>query len=191
MLAAGGNRTPPGAAPWNHLAAGDMSYLLEMGSVPDDTIGLGPGGYRVQPFLATGHGTTQGGVALNVNQQLGQRSPVGFFGRLGIGGPVAASVGGASAQVATGVVLQRPLHVAHLLAEAATDFLGAGFVWSEPAAERRPAASFDEYGVELVYSLQITPTTFLKPDLQVVWNPANNRHVGESVVVQLPLVAVW
>jgi len=76
--------------------------------------------------------------------------------------------GGASAQVATGVVLQQPLRLAHLLAEASNNFLGAGFVWSEPAAARRPAANFTEYAVKVVYVLQITPTTFLKPDLQVV-----------------------
>ena len=70
--------------------------------------------------------------------------------------------------MATGVVLQQPLRLAHLLAEASNNFLGAGFVWSQPAAARRPAANFTEYAVKVVYVLQITPTTFLKPDLQVV-----------------------
>ena len=191
MLGAGGNRTPAGGAPWDHLGAGDMSYVLEMGHVPDDALGIGPGAYRLQPFLATVHGTTQGGLALNLNQQLGHGSPVGWFGRFGVGGPVATSVGGASAQVATGVVLQHPLRLAHLLAETTTDFLGAGFVWSQPAADLRPAANFHEYGAEVVYAFQVTATTFIKPDLQVVWNPASNRHVDNSVVVQIPLVAAW
>jgi len=39
--------------------------------------------------------------------------------------------------------------------------------------------------------LQITPTTFLKPDLQVIWNPVDDAGVHESVVLQLPLVATW
>ena len=64
-------------------------------------------------------------------------------------------------------MLQQPLRLAHLLAGASNNFLGAGFVWSEPAAARRPAANFTE-SVKVVYVLQITPTTFLKPDLQVV-----------------------
>ena len=38
----------------------------------------------------------------------------------------------------------------------------------EADAARRPAANFTEYAVKVVYVLQITPTTFLKPDLQVV-----------------------
>jgi carbohydrate-selective porin (OprB family) len=188
---AGGNATPPGGRPWGHLAAADMSYLLEIGWVPGDALHLGPGGYRLQPFLATVGGTTQGGVGLNMNQQLGHGSPVGMFARLGIGGPVATSVGGASAQIATGLVLQQPLHLAHLLKEASNNFIGAGFVWSQPAAAQRTAAHFDEYAIELAYALQITPTMLLKPDLQVVWNPADNRHVRDAVVAQLPIVAVW
>ena len=195
ILGVGGNATPPGFKPWSHLSAGDMSYILETGYVSDDVLHLGPGAYRLQPFLATVGGITQGGVGVNLNQQLGRELPVGVFALLGVGGPTATSVGGASAQIATGVVAQQPLahllHLAHLLKEARNNFVGAGFVWSQPARNARPAAHFNEYGVELAYKLQVTPTLVVKPDLQVVWNPADNQGVRSSVVVQIPVVATW
>lgn len=189
MFGAGGTATPAGAAPWKHVAAGDMSYILETGWIVDDALRLGPGAYRVQPFVASVDGTTQGGVAVNVNQQLGHDSPLGLFGRFGTGGAAATRLGGASTQIATGVVLQQPFHLAHLLAEARTDFAGAGFVWSVPSATH--PANRNEYGAELVYAFQITSTAFVKPDVEVLWNPANGRSVGDSVIVQLPVVAVW
>jgi hypothetical protein len=191
MLGVSSSDTPPGGSTWDHLGSGNMSYILETGWVRDDVLGMGPGAYRLQPFLATVGGRTQGGVGLNVNQQLGRRSPLGVFGRAGVGGPTITSIGGASAQVSTGIVLQQPLRLAHLYREASNNFLGVGFVWSQPAADRRPAAHFDEYGLEVLYTLQITPTTFIKPDLQVIWNPVNNPHARESVVGQLPLVTTW
>jgi len=168
-----------------------MSYIFETGYVPDDLFHVGPGAYRLQPFAATVDGTSQAGVGLNFNQQLGLHSPLGLFGRFGIGGPAVTRVNGASAQVAAGAVLQQPLHLAHRLPEAGNNFLAVGFVWSQPAAARPPVANLNEYGLEVVYRLQITPTTFLKPDLQVIWNPVDDAGVHESVVLQLPLVATW
>jgi len=191
MLGLGPNDTPPGGAPWDHLGGGNMSYIFETGYVPDDLFHVGPGAYRLQPFAATVDGTSQAGVGLNFNQQLGLHSPLGLFGRFGIGGPAVTRVNGASAQVAAGAVLQQPLHLAHRLPEAGNNFLAVGFVWSQPAAARPPVTNLNEYGLEVVYRLQITPTTFLKPDLQVIWNPVDDAGVHESVVLQLPLVATW
>jgi hypothetical protein len=191
MLGVGPNDTRPGRVPWEHVDGGNMSYVFEMGYVPDDLLHLGPGAYRLQPFAATVDGTSQGGVGLNLNQQLGPRSPLGLFGRFGVGGPAVTTVNGASAQIAAGIVLQHPLRLAHLLPEASTDFLGAGFVWSQPATDRLRVANRNEYGVEVLYTFQITPTTVLKPDLQVIWNPVRSAAVSESVVFQVPLVATW
>ncbi len=191
IVGVGPNNTPPGSRPWNDLSGSDMSYLLEAGFVPSDFGGLGPGAYRLQPFVATVGGVTQAGVGINFNQQLGRYSPLGAFGRFGVGGETVTNIGGARAQVATGVVLQSPLHELRLLREGSADIVGLGFIWSQPAANRRPAVHENEYGVELLYVFQITPTAYLTPDVQVIWDPVNNADLGNSLVFQLPLVTTW
>src|SRR5262249_36527110 len=80
ILGVGPNNAPAGSPPWTRLSRGGMSYLLETAFVPADLGGLGPGAYRLQPFVATVRGVTQGGVGLNLNQQLGLHSPLGVFG---------------------------------------------------------------------------------------------------------------
>ena len=191
ILGVGPNSAPAGSPPWKRLSSDDMSYLLEAAFVPSDLGGLGPGAYRLQPFAATVSGVTQAGVGLNLNQQLGRHSPLGVFGRFGVGGETVTNIGGARAQVATGLVVQSPLRRLRLLREATADIVGLGFMWSQPSANRRPAAHENEYGVELLYLFQITPTAYLTPDAQVIWNPANNADLGNSVIFQLPLVILW
>jgi porin len=136
-------------------------------------------------------GVTQAGVGFNFNQQLGRHSPFGIFGRFGVGGETVTNIGGARAQVATGLVMQSPLRRLRLLRQAGADIAGLGFIWSQPSANQRPAAHDNEYAAELLYVFQITPTAYLTPDLQVIWNPANNADLGNSVVFQLPLVTSW
>ena len=191
IFGVGPNNATAGSPPWNELSGGDMSYLLEAAFVPGDLGGLGPGAYRLQPFVATVSGVTQAGVGLNFNQQLGRHSPLGIFGRFGGGGKTVTNVGGARAQVATGLVVQSPLHHLRLLREGTANLIGLGFVWSQPSADRRPAAHENEYGVEVLYVFQITPTAYLTPDIQVIWDPANNADLGNSLVFQLPLVTSW
>lgn len=191
IVGVGPNNAPPGSPPWTDPNGNDMSYLLEAGFVPSNLGGLGPGAYRLQPFAATVGGVTQAGVGLNFNQQLGRYSPLGVFGRFGIGGETVTNIGGARAQVATGVVVQSPLHELKLLREGSADMMGLGFIWSLPSANHRPAAHENEYGVEMLYVFQITPTAYLTPDVQVIWDPVNNADLGSSIVFQLPLVTTW
>jgi len=44
---------------------------------------------------------------------------------------------------------------------------------------------------ETFYTLQLTPTVRLQPDLQVVWDPVFNRDPGPATVFQLQLVLAW
>ena len=189
MLGVGQNNPTPGRSPVHNLGADNVSYLFEAGYVPQNVYGLGPGAYRLQPFVATVGGVSQVGLGLNLNQQLG--SHWGFFGRFGAGGTTVTNIQGASAQIATGLILQQPLHLAGILAESSTNFLGLGFVWSQPSQSQRPAAHFNEYGLELVYTFQLTATTILRPDLQAIWNPVNNPTVNAAVIFQLSLVTTW
>ena len=49
----------------------------------------------------------------------------------------------------------------------------------------------NEYVLETFYTLQLTPTTRIQPDLQVVWNPAFNPNAGPAVVFQMQFVLAW
>jgi hypothetical protein len=131
LLGVGQNNPLPGRSLWHNLGANNMSYLFEAGYVPSNFLGLGPGGYRVQPFVATVDGVSQAGVGLNINQQLGPQW--GCFGRLGVGGTTVTNIQGASTQLATGLILQHPLYLAGILSESSNNFLGFGFVWSQPS----------------------------------------------------------
>ena len=159
MFAMGANNQLAGTSPFNNLGFDNWSYLLEVGLTPEDFLGLGSGVYRLQPFVATVKGQTQGGVGLNVQQQLGPKSPFGYFGRFGVGGSE-VTIGGAKAQIATGLALQAPLKYAGLFPKLSNDYLDAGFIWSEASGVYEPAAHSDEYGFEATYVLQLTASHF-------------------------------
>ena len=190
MFGSGANNQLAGNSPFANLSFNNWSYLLEFALTPKNVLGLGPGVYRLQPFLATVGGQTQAGVGLNIQQQLGKDSPFAWFGRFGVGGSQ-VTFDGADAQVATGFVLQAPLKNAGLVPKLSNDFLGAGFVWSKPSAVNEPAAHSDEYGFEATYVLQLTPLATLQPDLQVVWSPAHNPNAQQNVIFQLQLNLTW
>ena len=165
------------------------SVEWELGYAPGDVMGLGPGIYRIQPFLGRSGGAVQGGLAVNLQQQLGQKSPFGWFGRFGYGGSQVS--GGAKAQVGTGFVMQAPLKYAGWVPQLSNDLLGVGFVWSQPSATTKTVYHNDEYVFETFYTLQLSPTSQLQPDLQIVWNPAFNPDAGPAVVFQFQFLLRW
>jgi carbohydrate-selective porin OprB len=190
LLGTGANNQLPGDSPFSNLSFDNWSYLLELGFTLKDVLGLGPGNYRLQPFLATVHAHTQAGIGLNVGQQLGANSPLAWFGRFGVGGTQVA-LGGASAQIATGLALQAPLKQAGLFPKLSNDYLAAGFIWSRASSVIQRAAHQNEYGFETTYVLQLTPLTSIQPDLQVVWDPAGNPNANANVIFQLQLNLTW
>ena len=119
---------------------------LGTGVVAGNVLGLGPGAYRIQPFLAQAGGPVQPGLCFNLRQQLGANSPFGWFGRFGFGGSAVSA--GASAQVGTGLVIQGPLQRARLVPRLKNDLFGIGFVWSQPAATTSTVYHPNEYGLE-------------------------------------------
>ena len=108
-----GNATA-GVAPWTDFTWDDWNLLAEFGYAPRNFLGLGPGVYRVQPFIAQPEGgDLKAGVGLNFQQQLGSGSRFGWFGRFGHGGSprfqgefMQPDTG---AQVGTGFVMRGPL----------------------------------------------------------------------------------
>jgi porin len=185
--ASAGNNTA-GDAPWTDFNLNTWSLLWELGYAPKDVFGLGPGIYRVNPFLAQSDGSTGGGLCFNLQQKLGPRSPFGWYGRFGFGGEEVSR--GAAAQIGTGFVVRGPFeHV--LFHRTSNDLLGVGFVWSQPSATSRTVYHQNEYIAEAFYTLQLTPTVRLQPDVQFVTNPAFNRDHDHAVVFQLQLALAW
>ena len=215
MIGASVGNTPEGQLPWTDFRWHDWSLIGEVGYAPEDFLGLGPGIYRLQPFVGqvTGFkpvtvtfsslGSTnsesvtyssptnspvQAGLCFNLQQQLGPRSPLGWFGRFGFGGSQVAA--GAAAQIATGFVMQAPLKHAGLVPRLSNDLLGIGLVWSQPSATTKTIYHHNEYALEAFYALQLTPLMKLQPDVQYVWNPAFNS-ANHALVAQLQLVFSW
>lgn len=180
--------TSAGSAPWTGFTWDTWSTVGEIGYVPRDVLGLGPGVYRIQPFIARTGGPTQGGFAVNVQQQLGHRVPVGWFGRFGAGG---SAVTEASAQVGTGFVVQAPLKHLGIIDSMPNDALGLGVVWSRPAPVSGNPDPRDETVLEAGYVFNLTPLARLQPDLQVVWNPSFHTAADRAVVFQLQLDLSW
>lgn len=192
LLGTGANNQTPGQSPFHRLGFDDWSHLMEVGLTPANALGMGPGVYRLQPFLATVEGRTQAGVGLNVQQQLGTESSFAAFGRFGVGG-AGVALSGVRAQASAGLVMGAPLQNAGWVPRLSNDLLGIGFVWSQASASmgRMPIYHENEYALETFYSLQITPTLKLQPDLQVVWNSAFNPNGGAVWVWQLQINAAW
>jgi hypothetical protein len=177
-----------GNAPWTDFSGENWSLPGEIGYAPRDFFDLGPGVYRIQPFAAEVNGATGGGLCFDLQQQLGSDSPLGWFGRFGFGGKKVSD--GAAAQAGTGFVVQGPLK--HLLVQrTSNDLLGVGFVWSQPSATTKTVYHENEYVLETVYALQLTPTIKIQPDFQVIWDPAFHRDTDRAMVFQLQLAMAW
>ncbi len=191
MFGAGPNNQDLGTSPFHGISSGNVSYVAEFGFIASDFCGLGPGVLRVQPFVATWEGDAGGGIAFNVEQQLGKDSPLGVFGRLGFGDDVTGSVpGGVKNQASVGLAMLSPFTRHGCFSQPNNDFAGIGFVWSQPV-DAPGLDHRDEYALELTWAFQITPTATIQPDLQFVWDPINNPSDGPATVFQIQLNIAW
>lgn len=179
MLGIGANNQLPADSPFSELGVSNVSYIAELGFICDDTLGLGKGVYRVQPFVATVEGETGVGVGLNIEQSLGKDSPLGVFGRFGVSQDRVATVGGASAQAAAGLAVMAPFAKTGPFSGANNNYIGLAGKWTRAAVTDQ-----DEYGLEATYNLQVTPTVALQPDVQVIFDPVNNPGADVMVIVQ-------
>ena len=50
------------------------------------------------------------------------------------------------------------------------DWLGIGFIWTDPSNGNRP----DDYGMEMFCRLQLTENIQLTPDVQLYFNPSSS-----------------
>jgi carbohydrate-selective porin OprB len=157
--------------------------------MPTNVLGLGPGIYRVQPFVARVGDAIEPGLCFNAQQQLGQHIPIGWYGRFGFGGESVTA--GAAAQIGTGFVMQGPLAQLGLAHSRSNDGVGLGFLWSQPSNSSATVFHENEFGLEATYVLQLTPMAKLQSDFQAIWDPAYNPGASHAFVLQIQLALAW
>lgn len=198
-----GNATA-GQTPDTNFSWANWSLEFEIGYAPSDVLGLGPGVYRIQPFIGRAGAASQvdasvlngplsssiqGGLAFNLQQQLGADSPFGWFGRFGHANSQVSA--GAKTQVGTGFIMLAPLHYVGWVPELSNDLMGVGFVWSQPSTTTKTIYHENEYVFDTFYTLQLSPLSRVQPDLQLVWNPTFNPDPGPAVVFQIQFLLRW
>lgn len=186
MVSTGANNTPSGRPPWYEVSGRNWSTIGEIGLISENTFGLGPGVFRVQPFIATVAGDTSAGVAFNIEQQLGHESPFAVYARVGFGTDETARINGAQTQAAGGLAIIGPDPSGKL--RQAFDYFAIGAAWTRSGS---PAATHeDEFLLEATIVRNITPTLAIQPDLQLIWDPSYGTS-DFNVLFQVQLVFTW
>ena len=178
----------PGSAPFANLGTANWANQFEFGLITEDLLGIGRNVFRVQPFIATVDDVTSGGIGFNVEQTFGgPDGHVGWFGRFGACNPDVC-VNGFATEIATGIAWESSPNPERLVVSEA-DRWALGFFWGRPA--EAGAYLPDEYGVELMYSIQLTSTLSLRPDVQFIWTAGDAPTRQPATVVQLQATLVW
>lgn len=194
MISSTSNNTPVRHNPFNYISSNNWSNVLEIGWITEDLAGLGPGAYRIQPFWTTSQGDNGGGLAINIQQQLGRNSTLGWFLTAGAADDNAARVTGIQYSAATGLLWMTPFSKTsswRIFRSANNGCLGLGVLWQRGAKDNGPYTNNNEYGAELSYTLQMTPTMTIKPDIQVVHNPIHGKRGQTDVVLQIQNIWTW
>lgn len=171
--------------PFQFISSNAWVHIGEIGLITEDFFGLGPGTYRFQYTLTRYKGETGSGVAINFQQQLGAASRLGFFTRCGFMDEDAAAVNDVRASATAGLVLQAPFRSDGWGSRSNNDQVALGFFWERAAASAKPYQHKNEYGIELSAVVQLTPTFFLQPDVQYIFNPVHSNDGSGAFVFQL------
>ncbi len=185
MYATTSTNTAVNHNPFSNLSDNYWMHLAEAGFIMDDVLGLGAGTYRLQYTMLDNGGQFGLGCGLNIQQQLGKNSPLGFFARAGFMDQDAAAVTGTKMAASTGFMLQAPFTRSGWGSRSNYDNLSLGFLWQRAASSENPVQHKDEYGLELSAVMQITPTFYLQPDIQYIFNPIHSTGRDGAVVMQI------
>ncbi len=184
-----GTQTTVNHNPFNHINNNHWVHLTEFGFILDDDSSMGAGTYRFQYAITEDDSETGAGAAINIQQQLGRHNPMGFFSRVGYNDPDAARITGVKAAATAGLVLQAPFSSHGWGSKSNNEQLALGFYWARAAEEQKPYSHKDEYGLELTAVFQITPTFFIQPDIQYIFNPVHSRENDDACILQIQ--SVW
>jgi porin len=181
------NNLPPGGDAFAMLSANDMTTMFELGFIDPEFLGMGRGVLRIEPYAANVDGHGGFGCDFNVEQQLWKEGPLGFFARAGFGNRDVTIIQNARTQVSGGLVLAGKNDDVFMKSDQA--YLGAAMYWLEAASTT--AAHPQEWGFELTYTYQLTPTLTIQPDLQFVLNPLNNTASDHATVFTIQMNCTW
>ena len=185
MYATTSTNTDINQNPFNELSANYWMHVAEAGFIMDDVWGMGAGTYRLQ-YTMVDHGGKLGlGFGMNIQQQMGKNSPLGFFTRVGFMDQDAAAATGTKAAATAGLMLQAPFRKSGWGSRSNYDNISLGFLWQRAASTENPVAHKDEYGLELSAVVQVTPTFFLQPDVQYIFNPVHSTGRDGAFVLQM------
>jgi porin len=154
-----------------HPERGEFFYALSLG-VKRGESKTGTGHYFVtlwrQDRLKLEDVPSGQGVAFHVEQEVDREGKLVPFARYSYGYGAGLRV---RQSLAVGLGIEKPF-------ERPSDRFGLAFSWAEPM--RNPGR--DQYGLEAFYRLALTPDTQLTPDLQVIFNPADNPQASSVVL---------
>ena len=171
MYATSSTNTQVNHNPFNDLSSNYWMHIVEAGFIFEDVLGMGPGTYRLQYTMLDNEGNCGLGGGINIQQQLGKNSPLGFFTRAGYMNQDAAALTGNKICATAGLMLQGPFTASGWGSRSNYENISFGFLWQRAASNQKPMVHKDEYGLELSMVMQITPTFYLQPDLQYIFNP--------------------
>jgi porin len=173
MVGAGDSSTNEAELAWKTLDNDSWYQLVELGLSAEIPL-LGKGSYRLTPWHNHFFGSDGFGVALNVDQELGREDLVAFF-RFGHGDEDVTAV---KTFVSGGVGFEAPFGRAH-------DLAGIGVAWSDPSSGE---GDRDETLVELFYRVEVAQAISITPDLQFVFDPADNPGDDFAIVPGIRLL---
>ena len=190
MLSVATTNTVSAHNPFKNIESDNMACMAEIGWVSDNVCGMGAGGYRIQPFIATVGGETQPGIGFNFNQDL-CKSPFALYGRAGVGGNKVTTLRGSQAQIAGGFVIKKPMNLLGICEENSNNFFGISAVWSKLPVKSEINDKKSEKGIEFNYTVQVTPTMIIQPNYQIIWDPAYNTQHKTASVFQIQVSHLW
>ncbi|MEG0143350.1 MAG: carbohydrate porin [Akkermansia sp.] len=170
-----------------------FNVILELGWVKEDMCGMGEGAYRIQPFLFRNEGSTNGGMALNMEQTL-WKSPFAMYSRLGWSSANSGNLGGACSQISGGLIFKKPIEVLTGVAESDLNFLGLGIALIKPDGEvlsEGQSTSSREVVIECVYTYSLSAYCLIQPSIQFVRNPAGRNDRNSTTVYSVQTVLLF
>lgn len=185
MYATTSTNTPINHNPFKNLNINYWTHVVEAGYISEDFLGMGAGTYRLQ-YTMTDHSGNMGlGGGINIQQQLGKNSPLGFFTRCGYMDQDAAKLTGTKIAATAGFMLQAPFTESGWGSQSNYENVSFGFLWQRAASSEREVQHKNEYGLELSTVVQVTPTFFLQPDVQYIFNPIHSTGRDGAFVMQV------
>lgn len=183
MYATAGTNGGINRNPFKYINANYWAHIGELGYINPNVAGMGAGIYRFQYTISRNNGHTGDGLAFNIQQQLGRQSRLGFFSRCGYIDR-SAGISGIRATATAGLVLQAPFRSHGWGSRSNHDQVALGFLWLRPDGAEATYQNKNEYGLELTAVVQLTPTFFLQPDIQCIFNPIHGEE-DCAVVMQI------